>query len=257
MQKLIRTLTVTCIIGALLTLPVLMSGKGKKDVEVKVKELSTIINNSAEMAVEAEASSLYDALALSGDINMKTLVYALKGFKSLQASGKLGNSNILSIADMSQSSKNKRLYIIDVESKKLLFNTYVAHGRNSGSEYATSFSNDVDSHKSSLGFYVTSNTYNGSHGLSLRIEGVEQGFNDKALERAIVVHGANYMGDHFLRNSPFSGRSWGCPAVPASETAKVIQMIKDGSCLFIYHPTQKYLDNSKLINGRPDFQFQG
>jgi hypothetical protein len=257
MQKLFRSLTIACLIGALITLPVLMSGKGKKDVEVSVKELATTVNNSSAMAIEAEASSLYDALALTGDINVKTLVYALKGYKYLQAQGKLGNSNVIAIADMSQSSKKKRLYIIDVASKKLLFNTYVAHGRNSGSEYATSFSNDVDSHKSSLGFYVTGNTYTGSHGLSLRIEGVEKGFNDRALERAVVVHGANYMGDHFLRNSPFSGRSWGCPAVPASETAKVINMIKNGSCLFIYHPTQKYLDKSEILNAPTDFQFQG
>ena len=257
MQKLFRTISLACLIGALITLPVLMSGKGKKDVNVHVKELASTVNNSSAMAIEAEASSLYDALALSGDINIKTLVYALKGFKYLQANGRLADSNILAIADMSQSSRNKRLYIIDVKNKKLLYNTYVAHGRNSGSEYATSFSNDIDSHKSSLGFYVTSNTYTGSHGLSLRIEGVEKGFNDRALERAIVVHGANYMGDHFLRNSPFSGRSWGCPAVPASETATVINMIKNGSCLFIYHPTQKYLQQSAILNAPLDFQFQG
>jgi hypothetical protein len=257
MQKLIRSLTVVCSIGALLTLPVLMSGKGKKEVEVSVKEVTNTVNNSAEMAIEAEASSLYDALAINGDINMKTLVYALKGYRQLQASGKLKKDNILSIVDMSQSSKNKRLYIIDVESKKLLYNTYVAHGRNSGSEYATSFSNEVDSHKSSLGFYVTNNTYNGSHGLSLRIEGVEKGFNDRALERAVVIHGADYIGDQFLRNRPFSGRSWGCPAVPAAENAKVINMIKDGSCLFIYHPTEKYLQNSQILNATSDLQFQG
>ena len=151
----------------------------------------------------------------------------------------------------------KRLYIIDVESKKLLYNTYVAHGRNSGSEYATSFSNELNSHQSSLGFYVTSTTYHGSHGLSLRIEGVEKGFNDRAHERAVVVHGADYIGDQFLKNRPFSGRSWGCPAVPASENATVINMIKDGSCLFIYHPTEKYIQNSQILNATSDLQFQG
>jgi hypothetical protein len=154
---------------------------------------------------------------------------------------------------MSQSSKKKRLYIIDVESKKLLYNTYVAHGRNSGSEFATSFSNEVNSHKSSLGFYVTSKTYSGSHGLSLRIEGVDKGFNDRAFERAVVVHGANYIGG----NRSFVGRSWGCPAVPAAETSTVINMIKDGSCLFIYHPTEEYLSQSAILNTPADFQFQG
>jgi len=256
MQKLFRSFTAACLVGSLLTLPVLMSGKGKKDVEVNVKQITTTANASS-MAIEAEASSLYDALALDGDINVKTLVYALKGFRYLQSTGQLGNTNVLTIADMSQSSRNKRLYIIDVENKKLLFNTYVAHGRGSGSEFATSFSNEVDSHKSSLGFYVTSNTYSGSHGLSLRINGVEKGFNDKALARAVVVHGANYMGDSFLRNSPFSGRSWGCPAVPAAEIGKVINIIKGGTCLFIYHPTENYLSKSKILNSQSDFQFQG
>ena len=257
MHKLIRSFVLTCLIGALITLPVLMSGKGKKDVEVNVKQIASTVNNSSEMAIEAEAASLYDALALGGDINMKTLVYALKGFRYLQATGKISNSNIISIVDMSQSSRNKRLYIIDVENKTLLHNTYVAHGRNSGSEYATSFSNEVDSHKSSLGFFVTSNTYSGSHGLSLRIEGVEEGFNDRALERAVVVHGADYLGEQVARNRPFSGRSWGCPAVPAEETSKVINLIKNGSCMFIYHPTEKYLSSSKILNATTDFQFQG
>ena len=249
MQKLKRSFTAICLFATLITLPELISGneKNKLDAEKSKATLSTL-NHSSAMALEAEAASLYDALALGGDINMKTLLYALKGFKYLQAKGMLSNENLLSIVDLSQSSKKKRLYIIDVNERKLVYNTYVAHGRNSGAEYATSFSNSMESHKSSLGFYVTSNTYQGSHGLSLRVEGVEKGFNDNALERAIVVHGANYLGDNFLRHSPFSGRSWGCPAVPQAETTKVINIIKGGSCLFIYYPADNYLTRSSILN---------
>lgn len=249
MQKLKRSFTVICLLAALITIPELINGNGKNEMEIEATAASlTTLSNSSSMALEAEAESLYDALALDGDISVKTLVYALKGFKHLQAQGMLGNTNLLSIVDLSQSSKKKRLYIIDVNEKKLLHHTYVAHGRNSGGEYATSFSNSVDSHKSSLGFYVTSQTYQGSHGLSLRVEGMEKGFNDRAKERAIVVHGANYLGDNFLKHSPFSGRSWGCPAVPQAETSRVINMIKGGSCLFIFSPDQKYINTSKILN---------
>jgi hypothetical protein len=248
MQKLIRSLTIAGLVAGLLTFPGFISGNNKNVSPVIASNTVSTTNNSSNSALEAEASTLYDAIAINGDISMKTLIYALKGFKYLQGAGKLSNTSILSIVDFSQSSRKKRFYIIDVANKKLLYNTYVAHGRNSGAEYATSFSNDMDSHKSSLGFYVTNNTYNGAHGLSLRIDGMEKGFNDNALERDIVVHGANYMGDNFLKSCPFSGRSWGCPAVPASETSKVINIIKNGSCLFIYHPSENYIAKSKILN---------
>ena len=133
--------------------------------------------------------------------------------------------------------------------KSYLVNTYVAHGRNSGGEYASRFSNSPDSHQSSLGFYVTRNTYFGEHGLALKIDGLERGINDKANERNIVVHGSNYVGEKFIRNNPFNGRSFGCPAIPSNYTPKVINSIKDGSCLFIYHPTKYYLSRSRILNG--------
>jgi hypothetical protein len=130
-----------------------------------------------------------------------------------------------------------------------LINTYVAHGRKSGSEYARSFSNNPDSHMSSLGFYKTETTYYGDHGLALKIEGLEKGFNDKADERNIVLHGSKYVGADYLRYNRFSGRSFGCPAIPSSQVSSVVNTIKNGSCLFIYHPTKKYLTQSKILNG--------
>jgi hypothetical protein len=149
---------------------------------------------------------------------------------------------------MSQSSRNKRLYVLDLDQKKVVVNTYVAHGRNSGGEFAHSFSNNPSSHKSSLGFYITQDTYYGSNGFSLKIRGVERGFNDRANSRAIVVHGSEYVGPDFLQMNNFCGRSYGCPAVPADESETIIDLIKEGSCLFIYYPTQKYLVRSKILN---------
>lgn len=188
-------------------------------------------------------SSLYEHLKLSRlGLSMQALEYAYKGYQYLLSKGELDNPNILTICDFSQSSFRKRMYVIDVKRQKLLINTYVAHGRNSGGEYATHFSNNPESLQSSLGFYVTERTYKGKHGTSLRIDGQERGFNDRAEDRAIVVHGAPYVG-HSL-----SGRSWGCPAVPQTQIRKVINTIKNGSCFFIYHPSNSYLHGSRILN---------
>jgi len=174
-------------------------------------------------------------------LSQEAFTYAMQGYERLQAEGKV-KSSYLTICDFSQSARKKRMYIIDVESGELEMQTYVAHGRNSGGEYARSFSNKPESHQSSLGFYVTRNTYYGEHGLSLRVEGMEKGINDKAYRRAIVIHGATYIGEGHM------GRSYGCPAVPQKESKKIIQTIKDGSCLFIWHPNKQYLNTSKILN---------
>ncbi len=175
--------------------------------------------------------------------------YAWKGYQHLLDKKMISRTTFLTICDFSQSSKQKRLYIIDVVNNKIVTNTYVAHGKNSGAEYATQFSNKMESLQSSLGFYVTSNTYIGEHGLSLRINGVDPGYNDKALERSIVIHGAAYVDGARVKNGMYMGRSWGCPAVPEKESAKIITTIKNGTCLFIYHPSENYLLRSKILNG--------
>lgn len=177
--------------------------------------------------------------------------YAWKGYRYLQSSGKLKNTTYLSICDFSQSSRNKRLYIINLEKNELVINTWVAHGKNSGAEYATRFSNTVESLQSSLGFYTTSLTYTGKHGLSLRLNGVEPGFNDRAMERTIVIHGAAYVDASRLHAGMYMGRSWGCPAVPQKESAEIINTIKNGTCFFIYHPERNYLTHSKILNPPP------
>lgn len=200
-------------------------------------------------AFHAEAANLYLAFDLEDlGLTKKAFEYALKGYYYLLDHHWLNKSNILSICDLSQSSRNKRLYILDMDQKTVLVNTYVAHGRNSGGEFARSFSNSISSHKTSLGFYVTQGTYYGNNGLSLKIRGMERGFNDRAGGRNIVVHGSEYVGPDFLQMNQFCGRSYGCPAVPADESEEIIDLIKEGSCLFIYHPTKKYLTRSKILN---------
>jgi hypothetical protein len=174
---------------------------------------------------------------------------ALKGLKKLDSIGKLKNTNLLTIVDYSQSSNRKRLYVIDLKDKKLLFNTYVAHGRNTGEEYAKSFSNIEGSLKSSLGFYITEEPIVGSHtGYSLMINGVEKGFNDNACKREIIIHSADYATEGFIKQYGRLGRSYGCPVLPPDLNKPVIETIKGGTCLFIYNPDKDYLCSSSLLN---------
>ena len=196
------------------------------------------------------SARLYEDLQLAAmGLSKQAFAYAYKGYQHLMKKQRLSNRSILTICDLSQSSNKKRLYILDIEGDKLLLTSYVAHGRGSGGEYASRFSNNNRSHQSSLGFYITSSTYYGENGLSLRLQGLEPGFNDRAARRSIVIHGAAYIGDEYLQTNKFMGRSYGCPAVPRDECDEIIDLIKNGSCLFIYYPTKKYLHRSKILNG--------
>ena len=141
------------------------------------------------------------------------------------------------------------MFVVDLKSQTLLFHTVVAHGRNSGQEFAKEFSNKMNSHQTSLGFYITGSTYSGSNGYSLQLNGIEDGFNDKALARAIVIHGAGYANESTIDSRGYLGRSYGCPALPQQINMKVINKIKQGSLLFAYYPDKKYLNNSEIING--------
>jgi hypothetical protein len=197
-----------------------------------------------------QALSLYDSMKLGqSGLDQKAFEYAWRGYHNLMKQGKLKKSYVLTVCDFTQSSSNKRLYVIDVAHKKLLFNTYVSHGMNSGIEYATSFSNKANSFKSSLGFFLTSKTYLGRNGLSLKVQGLEKGVNDLAAKRHIVLHGADYISPEYLKDNGEMGRSLGCTAMPNAMSPKIIKAIKNGSCLFIYHPTARYLNNSTVING--------
>jgi hypothetical protein len=172
---------------------------------------------------------------------------AIKGYENLIAKGQVKNKRYITICDMTMSSKKKRFFVLDVETKKVVYCMRVTHGSGSGEEFATKFSNIVDSHQTSLGFYTTGGEYIGENGISLKLNGEESGFNDNAFERAVVIHGSEYATEEYFKNNNKIGRSWGCPAVSSKEIAKVIKLIKNGSCLFIYHNDKTYNKKSKLI----------
>lgn len=217
------------------TTPWLFTGISLDDIR-----LNTFYQNKMEV---------YDSLHLDlAGLSREAFELALHGMEKLILSGYPMKDNILSIADFSQPSTQKRLYIVDLNNFELLFNTYVAHGRNTGKTEAEEFSNNISSNKSSLGFYLTGNTYRGKHGYSLKLEGLEKGINDNAEIRAIVMHAANYVDPNTIQQLGYLGRSQGCPAIPAAMTRPIIDEIKDGSCLFIYHHTSWYLQQSRLLN---------
>jgi hypothetical protein len=197
----------------------------------------------------AETESVYNMIkAHSGTMpGFACFTKAMNGFKHLKEQGKI-KKDLLTVIDFSQSSNTKRLWIIDMDTQTVLYNTLVAHGRNSGDEFATDFSNDNSSNKSSLGFYTTGEIYNGKHGQSLRLDGMESGINSNARSRGVVMHAADYVSDTFIKLHHRLGRSQGCPALPGNLTKEVINLIKDRSCLFIYHPTKNYIAKSTLAS---------
>lgn len=212
------------------------------------EDLAKNVDVRSQNTSSVTSALLYEKLNLAkAGLSEEVLTSAVKGYEKLLEEGVLDNTQYLTIVDLSQSSRKKRFYLLDLQNIKLAMNTFVAHGKNSGIDKAVKFSNTPESEASSLGFYVTKQTYSGKHGLSLKLEGMEDGFNDNAESRAIVVHGADYVNSSRVK-SAYMGRSQGCPALPEGVAPKVIKMIKGGSAIFVYHPTQKYLKGSKLLN---------
>jgi hypothetical protein len=222
-----------------------------KPIEKKPKRLFTAVSDSTDYMLSAVPAllSVYDSLQLySEGINRRAFEFAQKGYNKLREQGIILNDSIISIIDFSLPSTEKRLYILDLKNYRLLFNTYVAHGRNSGKTFANSFSNNPASHKSSPGFYKTLDTYFGSNGFSLKLMGLEKGINDNAYRRAIIIHGASYVHPDFIKTQGYIGRSEGCPAVMQTEAISIINSIKDGTCLFIYNPQKSYQQRSAVLN---------
>lgn len=203
-----------------------------------VKTANTIIVNAYNKIDFSSVDKLdYDVFAK-----------AYIGYMNLRANNKLNTEKqILTICDYSKSANTNRMWLIDLANNTVLLNTYVAHGQGTGEEYATRFSNREGSHQSSLGFYVTGATYIGKHGNSMYLHGMDEGYNSAAFERSIVLHGAGYVSHDFIAGTGRLGRSWGCPAVSEQISEKVIDLIKDGTCLFIYYPERKYLANSRWL----------
>ena len=203
---------------------------------------------SARGLLEKYISNIYESAHLQqSGLDLNVFYKAVTGFMNLKAANKIPQtSSILTVVDLAKSSHEKRMWIIDMLDNTLLINTWVAHGHGSGDDMATSFSNRIDSHQSSLGFYITDNVYYGKNGRSLKLDGMDAGFNSNARERAIVVHGADYVGEDAIRQLDRLGRSYGCPAVPIAVADQVISTIKDKTVMFINGNDGRY--SSKFLD---------
>jgi hypothetical protein len=213
------------------------------------KEVNTIAtvgksSDNGELFTQHISSVYVQAKLAESGLDVTVFKKALIGYYNLKKTQLLSEEKaIITIIDFSKKSSQKRLWIVDIKQNKLLFNTLVAHGQGSGLDMATNFSNQANSHQSSLGFYVTSETYLGKHGLSMKLEGMDKGFNTNARDRAVVVHGAEYVSQSFVNQTGRLGRSHGCPALPVELTKTIINTIKGQTCMFINGPAADYTSN--------------
>lgn len=237
MKKLLRVMIVAVLVS------LAFHPLHKKDAEDKGEEIkpTAAVVPSPELS---ETRLLYDSLNLESILNYTAFEQALVGYNSIQAR----KTDLLTVIDFTLPSTEKRMYVLDMKNKKLLFHTLVSHGRNSGENYATRFSNKNGSLQSSLGFFLTDATYQGRNGYSLRLAGLEPGINDHAMARAIVIHGADYCSEEVIRTTGRLGRSYGCPALPRALNKPIIDTIKHGSLLFIYAGDDTYMANSGILN---------
>ena len=193
------------------------------------------LTNTLSLADTPRLKLLYDDLDLDSlGLSPEAFHKGIAGFLSLVRSGEVRNTSILSIIDFSLPSTQKRLFVLDILNGRLLFNTWVAHGKNSGTLLAHRFSNRNNSYMSSLGFYLTGEPFIGQHGYSLRLDGKEKGMNDNVFRRAIIMHPAGYVSEEHIRQWGYLGRSEGCPAIPQELGRPIIDSIRGGSCLFVY-----------------------
>lgn len=223
--------------------------KIKSELKVIKEKHTLLIASNSRTSSALRIESLYHNLDTNDfDLpKLESFKKAIEGFYLLKKQGII-KKDILTLIDFSLSANQKRLWIIDMATNTILYQTLVSHGINTGEEFADKFSNKTNSYQSSLGFYATSDTYQGKHGLSLRLDGLEEGVNDNARERAIVVHGADYVNDTFIKNNGRLGRSQGCPAIPMDLRDDIIQFIKGKSCLYIYHPSGNNQVLTKLLS---------
>lgn len=194
--------------------------------------------------IEANIQSIYYETELEYILDYKIFRMAMVGFYNIVVPKK----DIISIIDYSQPSTSYRYYLIDLKNHTLLYNTFIAHGVNSGENLATTFSNVPESRTSSIGFFIAAETYDGSNGYSLRIDGIEKDINHNARKRDIVIHKADYVSQVFIDQEGRLGRSWGCPAFPNEVSHAIIDIIKEGSCIFVYGEDDYYFKNSKYID---------
>jgi hypothetical protein len=213
--------------------------------------ISSLITSSVLLtsSVFANENSALAKKFSSETRNLKTQVVqlALNAENNVAKKGLVANKQYVTVIDYSLPSTDKRLWVLDVKNQHVIYNTYVAHGKNSGENYATQFSNSPRSRESSIGVYVTENTYIGHNGNSLRLAGLDRGFNDKAESRGIVMHPAPYVSENIIENYGRLGTSWGCPALDPEMAQPIINTIKGGSLILAYYPDQNWLDHSKYL----------
>ena len=204
---------------------------------------------SRKVILEDSLMALYNSVGLEAyDLSYEVFRYGMIGYFNLKEDGRLSNDNILSIIDFTKPSSQKRFYTIDLKTKKIRFHTYVSHGKNTGENNAERFSNVLHSNQSSLGFYITAETYIGSKGFSLKLDGIEKGYNDLMRERAVVMHEADYVSERWIKDFGRLGRSQGCPALPKDISRDVIKNIKDRTLIFAYFNDTNYLNESLYLS---------
>lgn len=202
-----------------------------------------VLSDSANHWIEKTTQLI---LAKANNINPDALKISLTAYQKARQQG-LDDKEILTIIDYSKPSSQRRLWVIDLKTGNVLFNTWVAHGKNSGEATATSFSNNPQSLKSSIGVYLTDEEYDGHHGSSLRIQGLEPGFNNNAFKRNVVFHGAAYVGEDIARSRGMLGRSWGCMAVAFNTIKPLVNAIKDHTLVVAYYPDKNWLSHSAFL----------
>ncbi|MEX0883084.1 MAG: murein L,D-transpeptidase catalytic domain family protein [Cyclobacteriaceae bacterium] len=215
-----------------------------------INESDSILAKEKEM-LEQMTTMIWDNMGgMKHGLKKEVLLLAINGYLRLNQEGSLQSGKPLTIIDFDLPSTDKRMWVIDMETYTLKFNSLVAHGKNSGHLHAKNFSNQPESHMSSLGFYLTGETYLGKHGNSLRLDGLEHGINDQARSRAIVIHAAAYAEKKFIKNFGRLGRSLGCPALPKENYEEIIRIIKDKSLIFVHSNQGNYKRESVFLNGR-------
>lgn len=202
------------------------------------------VTESSSIFSEDVCRKVFEACGLDKKLNYIIFRRAYLGMDALCAP----RTDILTIIDFTKPACDKRFYVIDLVNRKLLYMTLVAHGKNSGEQYCTRVSNKPKSLQSSPGFFLTAETYSGRHGYSLRLDGMEPGLNDLARARAIVIHGAEYVAQHYVDDVGYIGRSFGCPALPLELNQKIIDRIKGGSCLYIHTNDKNYLNFTTICD---------
>lgn len=215
--------------------------------------VSSAIVAAAWDDVSAKANVMFApehfAGASLGSLQPGVFELALNAATCAVRAGKVSNPKTLTVIDYSRPSTQKRLWVIDLTTHSLLYEELVAHGQGSGGQTATMFSNQPETHRTSLGLFVTDTTYVGKNGYSLRLDGLDQGINDRARERAIVMHGASYVSRQFVKATGRLGRSWGCPAIRSDIAREMIDRVKGGGLVFAYYPDQQWLKSSKFLGG--------